>query len=95
MNLDRTTVVNLRRDRNVIAAVLSIVPGLGHIYKGHYGPGLAILLLGVPIGIWVGVLLSLATAGVGLLLPLCAWGMVAMDAYAEKDRRRHHLMGVL
>ena len=34
---------------NEIAAVLSIVPGLGHIYKGHYEMGLFLMFLGMPI----------------------------------------------
>ena len=95
MNMDKTTLENLKKDRNLLAVIFSIVPGLGHIYKGHYGEGLAILLLGVPIGLWVGVLLSLATAGVGLLVPLGAWAFVAMDAYYEKDKRSRHWFGVL
>ena len=44
---------------NEIAAVLSIVPGLGHIYKGHYGMGLMWMFLGMPIAIFVGINLSL------------------------------------
>ena len=32
-----------------IAAVLSIVPGLGHIYKGHWETGLIWMFLGMPI----------------------------------------------
>ena len=36
---------------NEIAAVLSIMPGLGHIYKGHYETGLLWMFLGMPIRI--------------------------------------------
>jgi len=90
MNFDRTTLKRLKKERDLAAAALSIVPGAGHIYKGHYAAGLAILLLGVPLALWVGLLLSLATAGVGLLLPLTAWAIVAMDAYYESNHRRHH-----
>lgn len=92
MNIDKTT---LKKDRDVIAAVLSVVPGLGHIYKGHYAAGFLIMLLGTPIGLWVGILLSLATAGIGLLVPITLWAMVVADAYCEKDLRKHHLMRVL
>ncbi len=81
------------RDRNTIAAVLSLIPGLGHIYKGHKGLGV-LLLLGWPLAVWVGVLLSLATLGSGLLIPILYWGFVAVDAYNESDRRKHHLMDV-
>ncbi len=80
---------------NVIAAVLSaIIPGLGQIYKGHYGSGVLWLLMGMPLAVWVGVLLSLATAGLGLIIPIICWVASAVDAYYEVDRRRrrhHHL----
>ena len=72
---------------NEIAAVLSIVPGLGHIYKGHYETGLLWMFLGMPIAIFVGIIFILATAGVGLLFPIVCWGALAYDAYNEKDRR--------
>ncbi|HWB59773.1 MAG TPA: hypothetical protein VG733_09780 [Chthoniobacteraceae bacterium] len=95
MHVDKTILSNLKRDRDVVAAALSVVPGLGHIYKGYYAVGLAILVLGAPLMIWIGVLLSLATIGVGLITPAIAWGLVATDAYYRKNRRRHHWFGVL
>jgi TM2 domain-containing membrane protein YozV len=76
--------------KNEIAALLSIVPGLGHIYKGHYGTGFAWMFVGMPIVLWIGILLSLATAGVGLLVPITCWAALAVDAYCERDLRRHH-----
>lgn len=75
---------------NEIAAVLSIVPGLGHIYKGHYEAGFLWMLLGMPIAIWIGILFGLATAGIGLLFPILCWAALVWDAYNEKDRRHHH-----
>ena len=76
---------------NKIAMALSILaPGLGQIYKGHVAGGLIWLFIGMPIAVWVGILLSLATAGVGLIVPLVCWAALAADAYAEKDRRTHH-----
>jgi hypothetical protein len=75
---------------NDIAAVLSIVPGLGHIYKGHYAMGLMWMFLGMPIAVFVGIISILGTAGVGLLLPIGCWAALAYDAYNEKDRRHHH-----
>ena len=59
-----------RHAHNEIAALLSIIPGLGHIYKGHYDAGLLWMFLGMPFAIWIGIILSLATAGLGLLLPI-------------------------
>jgi hypothetical protein len=75
---------------NEIAAVLSIVPGLGHIYKGHYEMGLFLMFLGMPIAIFVGIISILGTAGVGLLFPIGCWAALAYDAYRKKDRRHHH-----
>jgi hypothetical protein len=75
---------------NEIAALLSIVPGLGHIYKGHYGIGLIWMFLGMPIAIFVGIISILGTAGVGLLFPIGCWAVLAYDAYRKKDRRHHH-----
>ena len=49
--------------RNVIARTLTILPGLGHIYKGQVAAGLLWMLLGMPVVLWMGILLSLATAG--------------------------------
>jgi TM2 domain-containing membrane protein YozV len=77
--------------QNAIAAVLSMVaPGLGQVYKGHVGAGLLWMFVGMPMALWVGILLSLATAGLGLLVPLVCWAALAFDAYYEKDRRHHH-----
>ena len=76
---------------NKIAAMLSVlVPGLGQVYKGHVSEGLLWLFLGMPVAIWIGILLGLATAGIGLLFPLVCWAALAVDAYYEKDRRAHH-----
>jgi len=74
-----------------IAALLSIVPGLGHIYKGHYEVGFLWMFLGMPTAIWIDILFGLATAAIGLLFPILCWVALAFDAYNEKDRRRHHL----
>ena len=79
---------------NEIAALLSIVPGLGHIYKGHYEAGLLWMFLGMPIATFIGILLGLATAGVGLIFPILCWVALAWDAYNEEDRRHHHLTSI-
>lgn len=78
--------------RNTIAAVLTIVPGLGHIYKGHLAAGFVWMFLGMPMAIWIGILLGLATAGIGLLFPIVCWVGLVFDAYNEKNRRPHHLL---
>lgn len=79
------------RAENKIAMLFSVVaPGLGQIYKGHLAEGFLWLFLGMPIAIWVGVLLSLATGGVGLIVPMACWAAVVVDAYYGRDRRRTH-----
>ena len=78
------------RAENNIAAWLSIVPGLGQVYKGHFAAGFFWMLIGMPLALWVGILLTLATAGISLLVPLACWGALAYDAYYERDIRRHH-----
>jgi TM2 domain-containing membrane protein YozV len=79
------------RAENMIAMALSIVaPGLGQIYKGHVAGGLIWLFLGMPVAVWIGILLSLATAGAGLVVPLLCWAALVIDAYWKKDRRIHH-----
>lgn len=78
---------------NIIAAALSaVLPGLGQVYKGHVASGLLWMLVGMPLALWIGILLSLATVGIGLVLPLLCWVALAVDAYYEVDlrRRRHH-----
>ena len=45
-----------RHAHNEIAALLSIIPGLGHIYKGHYEAGLLWMFLGMPFAIWIGII---------------------------------------
>lgn len=79
-----------KRAHNEVAALLSVVPGLGHIYKGHYETGLLWMFLGMPIAIFVGIISILGTAGIGLLLPILCWVALAVDAYNEKDWRHHH-----
>ena len=81
-----------RHAQDEIAAILSILPGLGHIYKGHYAAGFLWMFFGMPAAIWIGILLGLATAGVGLLVPIICWVGLAVDAYNEKNRRAHHVL---
>jgi uncharacterized membrane protein len=86
-----TNIAELTREHNMMAAVLSLMlPGLGHLYKAHYLRGAFLIVLGIPIAVWAGILLGLATAGLGLLLPIGYWAGIATDAYYTDDRRRHH-----
>lgn len=82
--------IEVAKAENAIAALLSIVPGLGHIYKGHLAAGFIWMFFGMPLAIWMGILLGLATAGLGLLFPIVCWAGLAFDAYNERDLRTHH-----
>jgi hypothetical protein len=73
------------------AALLSLLPGLGHLYKGYVHEGLGHLCIGLPVSCLVGGLLGFATLGLGFLLPLAYAGMCAWQAYSIK--RRHYRWG--
>ncbi len=77
---------------NAIAAALTLVPGQGHFYKGHVAAGFLCMFLGMPIALWIGILLPAESghAGAGLLFPILCWTALGLDAYYEKDRRNHH-----
>jgi len=84
----------LEQERNWLALALSVVPGLGQLYKGYKAMGILIMIVGVPAVIWAAALLFLATFGIGLILIPIAWAMVALHAFVAEDHRRHHI-GVL
>lgn len=70
---------------DAIAAVLSVVPGLGHVYKGYRGIGL-LFAIGTLIVLGFSGLAAIASAGFGLGLAVFYWIIVAFHAYAIKDR---------
>lgn len=69
--------------RDAAAALLSIVPGAGHIFKGHNALGI-LLMAGVPV---VCVFAFAFTMFFGWLLVPVYWIAVAADAYLRKDVR--------
>ena len=71
---------------DAVAVILSIIPGLGHIYKGHKLLGAVLMFIGTPIAILIAALSFTFTAGFGgLLLPLW-WFGVMFHVYAIEDR---------
>lgn len=78
-------------DRNRVAVALSLVPGLGHLYKHHYIAGFGILTAGNLIVAFVSALMVLGTFGLSLLIvpPLWVAG-VAVSAYLASDEHGHH-----
>lgn len=79
-----------RHARDDIAAALSLLPGLGHIYKGYYLNGTLIMLAGIPLMLFVSGLLAFATFGFGTVVPILFWIGIAVQAYYLPDRRKHH-----
>jgi hypothetical protein len=68
--------------RNAAAALMSVVPGAGHIFKGYKLAGWVIMLLGVPV---VCVFAFAFTMFFGWLLVPAYWIAVGADAYLRKD----------
>ena len=71
---------------DAMAILLSIIPGLGHIYKGHRVMGALILLLITPTAIAFAILAAIASAGWGILMLIPYWGAVMLHVWAIDDR---------
>lgn len=83
------------RARHRAAAALSIIPGLGHLYKGHVGLGLLFMLVGIPMVIFISVMMIWATAFTSLvIIPFIYWIAVGAHAFAAEDLRAEHKIGV-
>jgi len=70
---------------DAVAVMFSIIPGLGHIYKGHILAGFLWMAGAIPVGIFV-FLAAIASAGWGLGLFFFYLGAVMLHAYAVHDR---------
>jgi hypothetical protein len=71
---------------DAVAVMLSVIPGLGHIYKGHRLIGALIMFIGTPMAILIAAITFTFTAGFGgLLLPLW-WFSVMFHVWAIEDR---------
>lgn len=70
---------------DLVAMLLSVIPGLGHIYKGHRLVGI-LLILGAPLAVGLSALAATATAGFGLGLMVFYWFAAGFHAYAISDR---------
>ena len=78
-------------DRNRIAAVLSVIPGLGHLYKHHYLAGFGILIPGNVLAAFITALLTFATLGLSIIIVPAAWlAIIACSAYMASDEHGHH-----
>lgn len=80
-----------RLERDKLAAALSLVPGLGHLYKHHYLQGIGLLVVGNVLVGFLAVLMALGTFGMSLVLMPLAWmAGVAYSAYMASDEHGHH-----
>jgi TM2 domain-containing membrane protein YozV len=70
---------------DAVAVLFSIVPGLGHIYKGHILAGLLWMIGAIPVGIFV-FLAAFASAGWGLGLFFFYLAAAMLHAYGINDR---------
>jgi hypothetical protein len=78
-------------DRNKVAALLSVIPGLGHLYKHHYIDGMVILTAGNALMVFVALWLSFATLGFALLMVPALWfAGVAFSAHQATDEHGNH-----
>jgi hypothetical protein len=71
---------------DAMAILLSIIPGLGHIYKGHRLMGAVILFVITPIAVAFAIIAALASAGWGILMLIPYWGAVMLHVWGIKDR---------
>lgn len=70
---------------DAVAVLLSVIPGLGHIYKGHKLLGALLMFVGTPMAIAIAALTFTFTAGFGgLLLPLY-WFAVMFHVWGIED----------
>ena len=71
---------------DAFAVLLSVVPGLGHIYKGHTMMGLLLMFVATPMAIGLALLAATATAGFAVLLLPLYWIAVMIHVYGTEDR---------
>jgi hypothetical protein len=72
--------------RDTAAMLMSLLPGAGHIYKGHTLTGVLLMVGAAFAALAVGVIAT-ATMGFGLLLLPLYWAGVMMQVYWLEDRR--------
>lgn len=70
---------------DAVAVILSVIPGLGHVYKGYRILGL-LFLTGAGFAMLLGGLAATATAGFGLALIPIYWFAVMFHVYAIPDQ---------
>jgi len=69
-----------------MAILLSIIPGLGHIYKGYRVMGAVLLFIVTPIAVAFGLLAAFASAGFGIGMLVFYWLGVMIHVWGIEDR---------
>lgn len=78
-----------RRNDWIAAGLSVVVPGLGHLYKGHLLTGVLVLCIIGPLYLLCALLLVSATYGASLFLALLFLGVTAIRAFRLKDVRQN------
>ncbi len=71
---------------DMVAVLLSVIPGLGHVYKGYRLIGLALMFIGTPMAVGLALLIATATAGFGFFLLPIYWIAVMVNVWGITDR---------
>ena len=71
---------------DLVAVTLSVVPGLGHIYKGYRVIGVLLMFIGTPLAVGAALLIATGTAGFGFFLLPIYWIAVMIHVWAIPDR---------
>jgi len=76
--------------RDVIACAVSVIPGAGHIYKGHVKAGIAFMAGSIIIVFFIG---AVGMVGMGFQLFLIPfyWLWVMIQAFFIKDLNPHEV----
>jgi hypothetical protein len=74
--------------RDLAALWLSLVPGLGHLYKGHLILGGVIFFIAGPLILALALSLAPGTLGLSLVIPMVFMFVVMANAYRAKDYRK-------
>lgn len=70
--------------RDTTSVIMSIIPGLGHLYKGHYAAA-PIAFGGALLAVFAVVVAATATMGLALVLLPLYWGAVMLHVYWADD----------
>lgn len=71
---------------DLVAVAMSVIPGLGHVYKGYRLIGILLMFFGTPMAVGLALLIATGTAGFGFFLLPIYWIAVMVHVWAIPDR---------